>query len=69
MYRTEVKLKKIPMEELKENYCDRDKFEKFCKECRNYGSTWSCPPYDFSVEEYLEECILQGLKLFLMRKL
>lgn len=66
MYRTEVKLKKIPMEELKENYCDRDKFEKFCKECRNYGSTWSCPPYDFSVEEYLEEykyMYLAGIKI------
>ena len=66
MYRTEVKLKKIPMEELKKNYCDRDKFEKFCKECRNYGSTWSCPPYDFSVEEYLEEykyMYLAGIKI------
>ena len=37
MYRTEVTFKKISMEELKKDYCDREKFEKFCKECRNYG--------------------------------
>ena len=54
MYRTEVTFKKISMEELKKDYCDREKFEKFCKECRNYGSTWSCPPYNFDVEDYLK---------------
>lgn len=54
MYRTEIKLKRVPMDELKKDFCDREKFEKFCKECRNYGSTWSCPPYNFEVEDYLK---------------
>ena len=54
MYRTEIKLKRVPMDELKKDFCDREKFEKFCRECRNYGSTWSCPPYNFEVEDYLK---------------
>lgn len=54
MYRTEIKLKRVPMDELKKDFYDREKFEKFCKECRNYGSTWSCPPYNFEVEDYLK---------------
>ena len=66
MYRTEVTFKKISMEELKKDYCDREKFEKFCKECRNYGSTWSCPPYNFDVEDYLKNysyIYLVGVKI------
>lgn len=55
MYRTEVFVKKTTLAELEKNYCDREKFEGFCKECRNYGKTWSCPPYDFSIVEYLKE--------------
>ena len=54
------------MEELKKDYCDREKFEKFCKECRNYGSTWSCPPYNFDVEDYLKNysyIYLVGVKI------
>ena len=54
MYRTEIKLKRVPMDELKKDFRDREKFEKFCRECRNYGSTWSCPPYNFEVEDYLK---------------
>lgn len=66
MYRTEAKFKKISMEELKKDYCDREKFEKFCVECRNYGSTWSCPPYSFAVEDYLKDykyIYLVGVKI------
>ncbi|MDO4987415.1 MAG: DUF2284 domain-containing protein [Synergistes sp.] len=24
-----------------------EKFLKLCKECRNYGNNWMCPPFDF----------------------
>ncbi len=30
-----------------ENCVDVEYFEKCCRECPNYGKTWSCPPYDF----------------------
>lgn len=26
---------------------DSDKFLEYCKECRNYGNSWGCPPFDF----------------------
>lgn len=27
----------------------------YCKSCPNYQKVWSCPPYDFSEEEYINE--------------
>lgn len=53
MYHTEIYIKPSTIEELKNNFWDIDKFEGFCKQCRNYGKVWSCPPYDFSIEEYV----------------
>ena len=54
MYHTEIYIKPSTIEELKNNFWDIDKFEGFCKQCRNYGKVWSCPPYDFSIEEYVD---------------
>lgn len=33
-------------------YVDIPTFLEACRACPNYGKIWSCPPYDFSVEEY-----------------
>ena len=54
MYHTEIYIKPSTIEELKNNFWNIEKFEGFCKQCRNYGKLWSCPPYDFSIEEYVD---------------
>lgn len=54
MYHTEIYIKPSTIEELKNNFWDIEKFEGFCKQCKNYGKLWSCPPYDFSIEEYVD---------------
>ncbi len=33
-------------------YVDIPTFLECCKACPNYGNLWSCPPYDFDVEDY-----------------
>lgn len=54
MYHTKIYIKPSTIEELKNNFWDIEKFEGFCKQCRNYGKLWSCPPYNFSIEEYVD---------------
>lgn len=54
MYHTEIYIKPSTIEELKNNFWDIEKFEGFCKQCRNYSKLWSCPPYNFSIEEYVD---------------
>ena len=36
----------IPTERYLQEYRDADRFIGFCKECSNYGKSWSCPPFD-----------------------
>lgn len=66
MYHTEIYIKPSTIEELKNNFWDIEKFEGFCKQCKNYGKLWSCPPYDFSIEEYVDRykyIYLVGVKI------
>ena len=37
------------------NFCFRDKFMAYCKECSNYDSNYSCPGFDFDPDEYLNK--------------
>jgi len=39
--------RELPMGEFLEKYVDVERFLKSCSECRGYGMTWACPPYDF----------------------
>ena len=32
-------------------YVEPSRFMAYCRECGNYGTVWSCPPYDFTAEE------------------
>lgn len=52
MYTLSYHRASIPVPEYLENYVDVPTFLEACKACPNYGKIWSCPPYDFSVEEY-----------------
>lgn len=36
----------IPVGEYIAQYRDCDKFIGFCKECKNYGTLWACPPFE-----------------------
>ena len=37
-----------------EEMTDPPRFLAFCKQCPNYGNTWSCPPLNFDGREYLQ---------------
>ncbi|MBR5429330.1 MAG: metal-binding protein [Firmicutes bacterium] len=41
----------IPVDDYCRAYVDPPRFLAFCRECSSYNNVWSCPPYDFSVEE------------------
>lgn len=51
-YRIEIYENQVPVEEYIENCVNVEEFLEYCKECRNYNTTWSCPPFDFSPEDY-----------------
>lgn len=52
MYRIEKFEKEISVEDYVRDYVNVSEFIEYCKECRNYGTVWSCPPYDFDAEDY-----------------
>lgn len=33
---------------------DRPKFINYCRECHNYNRLWVCPPFDFDIDEQLD---------------
>ncbi len=34
-------------------YRDADRFIECCRQCRNYGRSWACPPFDYDTEAML----------------
>lgn len=42
----------VPVHEYLEKYVDIPTFLESCKACPNYNKVWSCPPYNFDVQEY-----------------
>lgn len=55
MYNIEKFESQIGVAEYLRDYVNVAEFEQYCKECRNYASVWSCPPYDFAPEDYWKE--------------
>lgn len=53
MYSIQNAVASISISEYINDYRDTDKFIGFCKACNKYGNCWSCPPYDFSTDEFL----------------
>jgi predicted metal-binding protein len=45
----------IDIKDMVENYWDGERFLELCKNCGNYGKLWSCPPYDFHVQNYIKQ--------------
>jgi len=52
MYTTKQLTAKIDVGTYLRDFVNVEEFLECCKECPNYGKVWSCPPYDFNVEEY-----------------
>ncbi len=49
----EVYTAEIDLRTYMERYRDASFFMGLCRQCRNYGSMWACPPFDFDVEARL----------------
>lgn len=43
---------RIPVVEYIDNFVDVDKFEDYCRECKNWERVWSCPPFKFDPIDY-----------------
>lgn len=71
-YTVEEYQAQVPVLEYMETCVDVPKFLSYCKACKNYGTVWSCPPFDFSPEElwrgYQTLC-LYGRKVIISQKL
>lgn len=65
-YKTEVYVKKMKTGQWLSSYCFPDQYVPFCKDCPDYGKTWSCPPGVPAAEGYLdqyEEVFTIGIKI------
>lgn len=63
---------KIQIKEYLEACVNTEEFLEYCKTCSNYGKVWSCPPYDFSVEQYWKNyktLLLYGKKIIFSREM
>lgn len=54
MKNVEILVGEADMKQLVERCRFAERFMALCRECGNYGTNWACPPFDFDVEEYLE---------------
>ncbi|WP_407380927.1 DUF2284 domain-containing protein [Methanobrevibacter sp.] len=41
----------VDVEEFVERYVDVERFHGLCRDCENYEKNWSCPPFDFDVND------------------
>lgn len=67
-YKIIVNSNKIVMKDYIENYFNQKKFNELCKKCDKYGALWSCPPYYFDVDKYInkyKEAYIIGTKIVL----
>lgn len=46
-YRTEDFTTTLSTEEYIRRFCNSECFIKYCRECRNYGKVWACPPFSY----------------------
>lgn len=51
-YHTETYEAEVPVKEYVETCVNVEEFLECCKACPNYNTSWSCPPFDFSPEDY-----------------
>ena len=37
----------VPLDEFRQGLVDVPRFSGYCRDCPDYGQTWSCPPFGF----------------------
>ena len=52
-YRAEDSAVELPAADYVARFRDAQRIAEYCRACPSYGSSWGCPPFGFSVEEYL----------------
>lgn len=55
-----------PMADYMRGFRDVSRFEEYCKVCGQYGTCWTCPPFDFDTDGYLaryENILLVAVKI------
>ena len=58
----------LSVSEFLEGFVDIPRFAACCAECRGYGKTWACPPYEFdpaTVWQGYERILLAGKKVYI----
>ena len=56
----------LPAAEYCARFVDIPRMHSYCRQCPNFGAVWSCPPYDFDLEQLWQRfrrLRLLGLKL------
>ncbi len=55
VYSTEKFSTTLTLNEFFENYVEIEKMARYCSLCRNYGTSWECPPHTMNVEDYWKQ--------------
>ncbi len=55
MYKLNYIFNGISMIDFKKDYYNPKVFLEYCKKCKNYSKLWSCPPYDFCIDDLINK--------------
>lgn len=72
LIKTECFENTVSVKEYMEKCVNVPEFLEYCKQCDNYGTVWSCPPFDFDPEEYWKKYRsfhIVGMKIYLPEEL
>lgn len=53
-YRADDFTATLPVAEYMARFRDVPRFLDCCRQCRNFGKSWACPPYDFDVDRTMD---------------
>lgn len=45
----------IPVSDYAKGYRDVERFLSLCKQCHKFGQSWTCPPCEFDVADYVDK--------------
>lgn len=53
-YKVEILTLELTINQYVTEYMNREYVVEFCKKCEKYNNCWSCPPFDFDIDKYLD---------------